>query len=76
MKQKNGIMKKVSSVSTDKSVINKAVFKNNIIIKRNFVGKELSARDAKIFQDVVNERRPYCSSDFRKQHFIPDLSSI
>lgn len=30
----------------------------------------------KEFLDVVNERRPYCSSDFKKQFFIRDLSSI
>ncbi|MBQ2175591.1 MAG: hypothetical protein II453_11195 [Alphaproteobacteria bacterium] len=59
----------------DKSVINKAVFENNIIIQHNFVGKEMNAKEAKIFQEIVNKRRPYCSSDFKKQTFIPDLSS-
>lgn len=56
----------------NKSVINKSVFKNNIIIKRKFIGKELNAIDAKIFQEIVNERRPYCSFDFRKQYFTPN----
>lgn len=30
----------------------------------------------KEFLDVVNERRPYCSADFKKQTFIRDLSHL
>ncbi|MBR4507078.1 MAG: hypothetical protein IKP24_00930 [Alphaproteobacteria bacterium] len=30
----------------------------------------------KEFLDVVNERRPYCSADFKKQTFIRDLSAL
>lgn len=61
---------------SDKNVINKEVFKNHIIIRREFVGKEMSAQQAKEFQDIVNERRPYCSQDFVPQTFLPDLSSL
>ena len=45
---------------------------NNIIIRRDFTGKKLSPEEFHEFQKIVNERRPYCSSDFKKQHFTPD----
>ena len=54
----------------------KNVFDNNIIIRRDFTGKKLSPEDFQKFQKIVNERRPYCSLDFKKQHFIPDLSKV
>lgn len=61
-------------VSVSKVVSNNNnVFENNIIIKRDFTGKKLSPEEFQEFQNIVNERRPYCSSDFKKQHFIPDL---
>ena len=59
---------------SDKSVMNKDVLKNNIIIRREFIGKEMNSQEAKIFQDILNERRPYCSKDFVPQTFLPDLS--
>ena len=52
------------------------VFEDNIIIRRDFTGKKLSAEEFQEFQKIVNERRPYCSSDFKKQHFIPNLSEL
>lgn len=50
----------------------KNVFDDNIIIRRDFTGKKLSPEEFQEFQKIVNERRPYCSSDFKKQHFTPD----
>ena len=52
------------------------VFEDNIIIRHDFTGKKLSAEEFQEFQKIVNERRPYCSSDFKKQHFIPNLSKL
>lgn len=52
---------------------NNNVFENNIIIKRDFTGKKLSPEEFQEYQKIVNERRPYCSSDFKQMHFIPDL---
>ena len=52
------------------------VFKDNIRIRRDFTGKKLSAEEFQEFQKIVNERRPYCSSDFEKQYFIPNLSKL
>lgn len=60
----------------DKSTINKAVFANRHVIRHDFIGETLGADDFQEFQRIVNERRPYRPSDFKKQYFIPDLSSI
>ena len=66
----------MSDKKNDKSVINKDVFKGNIIIRRNFVGKEMMPDEAGVFQEVLNRRRPYCRTDFEPQSFLPDLSRI
>ena len=50
----------------------KNVLDNSIIIRRDFTGKKLSPEEFHEFQNIVNERRPYCSSDFKEQHFTPD----
>lgn len=49
------------------------VFRDNIIIKRDFTGIKLSPEEFQEFQEIVNERRPYCRKDFIQQTFIPDL---
>ena len=49
------------------------VFRDNIIIKRDFTGIKLSPEEFQEFQEIVNERRPYCREDFIPQTFIPDL---
>lgn len=46
----------------------KPTFKSNL--------KPLTKEQFKEFQEIVNVHRPYCSSDFVKQHFIGDLSDI
>lgn len=48
----------------------------NLIVCHKFIGKTLSATEFQEFQKIVNQRRPYCSKDFIKQTFIPDLSHI
>ena len=37
---------------------------NHIIVRRDFVGKKLTAEEFQEFQKIVNERRPYENSDF------------
>ena len=59
----------------DKSVINKDVFKNHIIIHRPFVGKQLTPEESAEFAAIVNERRPYCSADFEKHHFVENIAT-
>lgn len=49
------------------------VFKDNIIVRRDFTGVKLTPEEFQEFQKIVNERRPYCSKDFIPQTFIPDL---
>ena len=61
---------------SDKSTINKDVFKNRHVIRHDFIGETLSAEDFAEFQKIVNERRPYRPYDFVPQHFIPDLSKV
>lgn len=63
------------STSTD-ATNRKHLYEDNIVVKRDFTGKKLSPEEFQEFQKIVNERRPYCSSDFRKQHFIADLSDL
>lgn len=38
--------------------------------------KPLKGKARESFMKKVNAHRPYCSSDFKKQYFIPDLSNI
>lgn len=52
------------------------VFRDNIIIKHDFTGIKLSPEEFQEFQEIVNERRPYCSKDFIPQTFIPDLRHL
>ena len=49
------------------------VFGDHIIVRRDFTGKILTPEEFQEFQKIVNERRPYESSDFVPQTFIPDL---
>ena len=65
-------MKKKIHQKKDKFKINKRVFKNNIIVRRFFVGKELDPEAATEFCNEVNKRRQYEYRDFIKQHFTPD----
>lgn len=39
------------------------IFGNNIVIHRDFTGVILSPMDFQKFQEIVNERRPWCSED-------------
>lgn len=50
-----------------------AIFKKNVVVRRDFRGKILKPDDFKVYQDIVNAHRPYCASDFEELHFIPDL---
>ena len=60
----------------EKRQIKRDAWKDNIIIRHNFTGVKLSPEEFQEFQEIVNERRPYCREDFIPQSFIPDLSSI
>ena len=40
------------------------IFGNHIIVRREFTGKILTPEEFQEFQKIVNERRPYCGSDF------------
>jgi len=39
----------------------------------HYVEEELGSPDFIDFLWIVNERRPYCSWDFKEQYMIPDL---
>ena len=47
-----------------RAAIQQKIFGNNIIVHRDFTGVILSPTDFQKFQEIVNERRPYCGSDF------------
>ena len=59
-----------------RAAIQQKIFGNNIIVHRDFTGKILSPTDFQKFQEIVNERRPYCRKDFIPQTFIPDLKGF
>lgn len=42
----------------------------------SFCNDELTFEDCEKISQIVNKRRPYCSSDFDKRYMIPDLSDI
>ena len=42
----------------------KHLWENNIVVRRDFTGKKLTPEEFQEFQKIVNERRPYESSDF------------
>lgn len=67
---------KEGQISNDEPKKKRDVFKDNIIIRRDFSGKKLTAEEFQEFQKIVNERRPYCSEDFIPQTFIPDLREV
>lgn len=58
----------------NEDLFNTEILEKNIITWRDFSGKLLSPEDFQSFQKVVNRHRSYCASDFKKQHFIADLS--
>ena len=58
----------------ERAAIKDRIFGNNIIVHRDFTGVILSPTDFQKFQEIVNERRPYCRKDFIPQTFIPDLN--
>ena len=51
------------------------VFKNNVVIRRDFTGKKLTPEEFQEFQKIVNQHRPYCSADFNKHHFIENIAN-
>ncbi len=63
-------------VLASKNANSNHAFDQDIVVRRHFTGKKLSPQEFREFQKIVNERRPYCSSDFKKQHFIADLSKL
>ena len=60
----------------EKRTSKRHVFEDNIIVRRDFTGIKLSPEEFQEFQEIVNERRPYCSEDFIPQTFIPDLRHL
>lgn len=62
--------------TSEKTSSKRHVFEDNIIVRRDFTGIKLSPEEFQEFQEIVNERRPYCSEDFIPQTFIPDLSHL
>lgn len=53
------------------------VSKNHAIVKDGSLGvKPIVFENRERFLKIVKTHRPYCSSDFKKQYFIPDLSNI
>jgi hypothetical protein len=50
--------------------------KEHIIVRHDWCGVVLSPEDFQKFQEIVNQRRPYCSKDFIPQTFIPNLSKV
>ena len=63
-------MTKADSINT--RIVLKMLKENNSTLSV----KPLNGEARKRFMEKVNAHRPYCSSDFKKQHFIPDLSYI
>lgn len=63
-------------VSNDVPKSKRDVFKDNIIIRHDFCGVKLTPEEFQEFQKIVNQRRPYCSNDFKPQTFIPDLREL
>lgn len=59
-----------------KTADSKPVIADHIVFRDDWCGKKLNAEQFQEFQKIVNVRRPYCSSDFVPQTFIPDLSHI
>ena len=57
----------------ERAAIKDRIFGNNIVIRRDFTGVKLTPEEFQEFQEIVNERRPYCRKDFIPQTFIPDL---
>lgn len=50
---------------------------NNFVITRHSLGfNKLGFNEFEEIIRIVDKRRPYCSSDFVPQYFIPDLSTI
>ena len=40
----------------------------------NVTDRHVATKEAYLeIYEIVNRRRPYCPSDFKKQHMIPDL---
>ncbi len=67
-------MAKVETIKFNKGL---EVLKKNVIVKNPTMGvKPLTGKALENFKAKVNVHRPYCSSDFKKQYFIPDLSNI
>jgi len=54
----------------------KHLCESDIIIRRDFCGKKLTPEEFQEFQEIVNQRRPYCRKDFIPQTFIPDLRNV
>jgi len=50
---------------------------NEFVVPRSSFGNnELSSEEFQELQKIVNKRRPYRLSDFKKRYIIPDLSDI
>lgn len=63
-------------MSKDKSVVNIYALKDTLVTEHKSYGEQMNLATFKEFLDVVNQRRPYCSADFKKQTFIRDLSHL
>jgi len=51
------------------------VFKNNIVVRRDFRGKILTPEEFKEFQKIMNQHRPWCSADTLTHHFIENIAN-
>lgn len=51
----------------ERAAIKDRIFGNNIVIHRDFTGVILSPADFQKFQEIVNERRPWCREDSRSR---------
>lgn len=69
-------LKKVKTISSSTTLKPSATFADNIVTKQKSYGRVMNVATFQEFQNVVNRHRPYCSFDFKNQHFIDDVSSI
>ena len=65
-------MARIDPIRLNSVKLEKIKIEQNSTLRVDPLKKEARER----FLKKVNAHRPYCSSDFKKQYFIPDLSNI
>ena len=67
-------LKREDNIGQDSNVLNKDIFKDHIVIHRDFDCEVMDKVTFAEFQKIVNRHRPYSSFDFVPQTFMPNLS--